>query len=555
MKHLRLLIPLASACVLLAVIGAVAGRELYERIQTRDLRGSAAEEFLPDANPADLRDARPARPSLTPPAKPRARPAPKPKPKPRRPGRLDGIEWWPTYGYDDARTHVSVSYGHRPPFRQAWRFRAAHYLEFPPAVAYGRLYVPNQRGRFFAVNTATGKIIWQKRFRRCIAASPVVQDGVVYQALMHRLPCPKWARSSPGYVVAMDARTGRELWSFRAGVVESSPVLVDGRLYFGSWDHHLYCVRARDGKLLWRFRADDELNSAPAYAGGTIYIGSDAGRIWAIDAKTGARRWNNRSYSGREYFYATPTVAYGRVFVGNTDGTVYAFGATTGRLLWARHVGTYVYTAAAVWKRRVLVGTYDGHVLALDAATGDTRWRVSAPAAVHGAPTVLDGLVYFASCGTCGSHGSPLREARPVRDVRARRAHGQPRLVVPGRPLLADRRRRQARLPGRLDHVSTRSSSARSAHRPRARGRRRGRRRARAGSSTAAPCSARAGGRARPRSPPAACHEARERIWPSTEPGGRRHPDQQREQRERVGAVAVARRCRRRRAAPRARSR
>ncbi len=410
MKRLRLLILLSFACALLAVLGAAAGRELYDRIQMRDLRGSAAEEFLPDANPADQRDARPSRAALKPPATPK--PHAEPKSVRRTPGRLDGVEWWPTYGYDDARTHVSISYGLRPPFRQAWRFRAAHYLEFPPAVAYGRLYVPNQRGRFFAVNASTGKIIWQKRFRRCIAASPVVKDGVVYQALMHRLPCPKWARSSPGYLVAMDARTGRELWSFRAGVIESSPVLVDGRLYFGSWDHHLYCVRARDGKLLWRYLAGAELNSAPAYAGGTIYIGSDGGRLYAIDARTGRRMWNNSGYSS-QYFYATPTVAYGRVYIGNTDGTVYAFGAGSGRLLWARRVGTYVYTAAAVWKRRVLVGTYDGHVLALDAATGDVRWRVSAPAAVHGAPTVLDGLVYFASCGTCGSHGSRYAKRGP----------------------------------------------------------------------------------------------------------------------------------------------
>ena len=408
MKVLRLLIPLVAACALLAVVGAHAGAALYDRIQSRDLRGSAADEFLPEANPADQRDARP--PGAV--TRPKPKPAAKGGSKPSKPGRLDGPEWWPTYGYDDARTHVSISYGHRPPFKKAWRFRAAHYLEFPPAVAYGRLYVPNQRGRFFAINAATGKIIWQKRFRRCIAASPVVQDGVVYQALMHRLPCPKWARSSPGYVVAMDARTGRELWTFRAGVVESSPVLVDGRLYFGSWDHHLYCVRARDGKLLWRFRADDELNSAPAYAAGRIYIGSDGGRIYAVDARTGRQRWSNSSYS-RQYFYATPTVAYGRVFIGNTDGTVYAYGASSGRLLWASHAGTYVYTGAAVYRKTVYVGSYDGNVYAFDAGTGALRWKHEAPASIHGAPSVVGGLVYFATCGTCGHAGSRFAKQGP----------------------------------------------------------------------------------------------------------------------------------------------
>ena len=84
---------------------------------------------------------------------------------------------------------------------------------------------------------------------------------------------------------------------------------------------------------------------------------------------------------------------------------VYAFGAGTGNLLWARHVGTYVYTAPAVWNRKVYVGTYDGKFYALDAATGDTRWVREMPAAVHGAPTVMAGLVYFVHVRLCGQHG------------------------------------------------------------------------------------------------------------------------------------------------------
>ena len=297
-------------------------------------------------------------------------------------------------------------------------------------------------------------MLWSRHFRRCLAASPAVADGVVYQAVMHELPCPKGNRSARGFVVAMDARTGKELWRFRSGVVESSPLLVDGRLYFGSWDHYLYAVRARDGRSLWRYRADDEVNSAPAYAGGTIYFGTDGGRVHAVDARTGRARWVASAFSRfgrREYFYATPTVAYGRVYIGNTDGTVYAFGAGSGRMLWARRAGTYVYTAAAVWRRRVFVGTYDGRVFALDAATGDVRWSSEAPAAVHGAPTVLDGLVYFSSCGTCGSNGQRYAKSGPFSTFAVDARTGKRVLDLPGRALLADRHRPQARLPRGLD--------------------------------------------------------------------------------------------------------
>jgi outer membrane protein assembly factor BamB len=409
---------LAVVLLLFLALAGAAAAYYWHETRPRELRGSSTEEFVETGNPADTRTT-PALPepattaTTTGPAKPNKPSKPQGK-KPLKP--LNGVEWWPTYGYDEARSHVAPGYRLRPPFRRLWRFRARHYIEFPPVVAYGRIYVAQQTGRFFAVNTLTGRILWKKHFRRCLAASPVVKDGVVYQAVMHQLPCGTKNRRARGFVVAMDARSGRELWRFRAGAVESSPLLRGKTLYFGSWDRRLYAVDIRRGKLRWSYRADDEVNTSPAYAGGSVFFGTDGGRVHAVWVKTGKRRWRNSSYSRfgrREYFYASPTIAYGRVYIGNTDGTVYAYGASSGRMLWASRAGSYVYTAAAVWKRKVYVGTYDGKVIAFDAATGDRVWTKEAPAAIHGAPTVLSGLVYFSTCGNCGQRGKRFARRGP----------------------------------------------------------------------------------------------------------------------------------------------
>jgi outer membrane protein assembly factor BamB len=325
----------------------------------------------------------------------------------RRPRRVVLSEPWTTYAYDAARTHLAF-FPVRPPYRRIWTVRTGYYIEFPPAVAYGRVFVAQLKGRFFAIDAKTGEIIWQKRFRGCTAASPTVSDGVIYQPYVPA-PCDYGPRRrGRGFIVAMRIRGGRQLWRFRV-TSESSLLLRDGVLYFGSWDKHVYALRVHDRKVLWRFRADDEVNSSPAYAGGSIFVGSNGGSLYALDARTGRLRWRARSFSsrrwGREQFYATPTVAYGRVFVGNSDGFEYAFGATTGRLLWARRIGNYVYSAAAIWRRTVYVGSYDGGLYALDAATGDVKWKYQAASAVHGAPTVIGDAVYFSSCGTCGHRG------------------------------------------------------------------------------------------------------------------------------------------------------
>ena len=59
-----------------------------------------------------------------------------------------------------------------------------------------------------------------------------------------------------------------------------------------------------------------------------------------------------------------------------------------------------------MWRRRVYVGTYDGYFIAFNAATGDRLWRFAASSAIHGAPSVVNGIVYFAACPRCGSVAS-----------------------------------------------------------------------------------------------------------------------------------------------------
>ena len=369
---------LIAGAALLAAIAVAVGVYVYENEkQPIEKRGSASEEFVTTEEP-------------------------KPTPPPVNP------RPWPTYAYDAARQHISP-YDHRPPYRQLWKIDAHDTLEFPPTVGYGRVYLAQQKGLFFALDAETGKVDWRKSLDRCAASAPTIGKGVVYQSYMHPVVCAQGQAGADGFVVAWDADTGRERWRYKTAPVESSPLLRGKRLFFGAWDNGVHAINANTGRRIWRFQADNEVNTSAAYWRGRIFIGSDGGSLYALSAKTGKQLWSAQSQSrfgSREFWYATPTVAYGRVYIGNTDGTMYVFGAKSGKLLWARPLGTYIYGAAAVHKRKVFVGTYDGKFYALDAATGDVRWQINANGAVHAAPTVMNGLVYYAICSSCGDAAS-----------------------------------------------------------------------------------------------------------------------------------------------------
>jgi outer membrane protein assembly factor BamB len=53
---------------------------------------------------------------------------------------------------------------------------------------------------------------------------------------------------------AVDEKTGKKVWHFIAGArIDSPPTYWKGRLLFGGMDGYVYCVRASDGVLIWRF--------------------------------------------------------------------------------------------------------------------------------------------------------------------------------------------------------------------------------------------------------------------------------------------------------------
>ena len=54
----------------------------------------------------------------------------------------------------------------------------------------------------------------------------------------------------------MDADSGEQVWQFTTGGrVDSPPTIHNGMVLFGSADGRVYCLRAADGALVWRFLA------------------------------------------------------------------------------------------------------------------------------------------------------------------------------------------------------------------------------------------------------------------------------------------------------------
>ena len=265
------------------------------------------------------------------------------------PPEADADEPWPTFGYD-----LAAQQG------VALRPQAA----VPPHLAPGQprhAGVPAVGGLRQRVHRAAeGALLRGQRQDR--------QAGVQDQELQalrglvaHDQPTawstsPTWtsrpARRAPttptGFLIAMDAETGRTKWRYRTKPVESSPLLRNGILYVGSWDGNVHAIRAKTGRA--RVEVPDRRpRSTPPRPTRTGASSSrnQAGTLYALNARTGRLAW--KASQATEFFYAAPAVAYGRVFIGSTDGTMYAYGAAHRQAAVGQALGTYIYSSAAIY--------------------------------------------------------------------------------------------------------------------------------------------------------------------------------------------------------------
>ncbi|MFA9454417.1 MAG: PQQ-binding-like beta-propeller repeat protein, partial [Candidatus Aminicenantaceae bacterium] len=68
------------------------------------------------------------------------------------------------------------------------------------------------------------------------------------------------------------------LWSFDTGaVIVSSPVIGHGRIYIGSTNGGVFALDLGDGRKVWEFFSDDDIEASPLILEESLYIGNLSG--------------------------------------------------------------------------------------------------------------------------------------------------------------------------------------------------------------------------------------------------------------------------------------
>jgi outer membrane protein assembly factor BamB len=136
---------------------------------------------------------------------------------------------------------------------ELWNFTSSSEIVFSPVVADGFVYVKSgpSGGSYsilYCINASTGAQVWNKTglFYRFAVA-----NGYVYVS-----------QGSPGAVFCLSASTGAQLWNYSYGTLAGTPVVKEGVVYVGGYNYtrstgidagFICALDAETGRKLWSF--------------------------------------------------------------------------------------------------------------------------------------------------------------------------------------------------------------------------------------------------------------------------------------------------------------
>ena len=231
---------------------------------------------------------------------------------------------------------------------------------------------------------------------RGLEATPIVVDGLMYTS-------GAW-----GVVYALDAKTGKELWTYKPKVdpsygrraccdaVNRGLTVWEGKVYVGTLDGYLVCLDATNGSVLWNQDTFTDrtkaytITSPPQVAGHIVMIGNSGaeygvrGYVTAYNLLTGEQKWRFFIVPGdpKKPFESPEMEMASKTWDPNTDWESGGGGTSWGESAYDAelnllYVGTGNSSPYPIWYRSPSGGDnlFLSSILALNPDNGQLVWH------------------------------------------------------------------------------------------------------------------------------------------------------------------------------------
>jgi len=266
----------------------------------------------------------------------------------------------------------------------------------------GLVFGGTDRGEVYALQQATGALVWKTPVSSEVLAAPVVAGALVL------------VKGEDDTVTALDAKTGAKKWSYNQQTPNlilrggSSPQVAGNLVVVGFASGELTALKLQTGSQVWKGpialpqgSSDIEnmvdINDNIVIRDGVIYAATYQGNVAALALNTGQILWRHKLSS-----YAGLAVGGQNIYVADADDTVWAFDKSSGNIVWKQTNLAYRgISGPALFGNAVVVGDAEGYLHFLSRTDGQflARFHVD-NSGFYTTPVVANDKLYaFANSG------------------------------------------------------------------------------------------------------------------------------------------------------------
>jgi len=262
------------------------------------------------------------------------------------------------------------------PFKKKWQINTDQIIDdrnpyLPdPLFFASNIYLLNNNGYLFKINSDDGKIIWKK---------------LIFKDLENT-------------VIGTPAISGaKNVFGFNENNIT---------LYAHNGSNTLLAINGEDGKIIWEKKRDLPFRGGITSFKNFIFASDFDGNFLAINNKNGDTSWN--VFLGSEYssVYTTarPIVAKNKIVVPATGGTFFIISVDTGEVLFSENISSNyqlpkIYHTGDIvanplyYDGKVYIISQSGFTAAFDLDTSDTIWNI--PIGGFETPTISGKTIFI----------------------------------------------------------------------------------------------------------------------------------------------------------------
>ena len=171
---------------------------------------------------------------------------------------------WLTLGRNQQHHHYSNK-NIAPPLDIVWQRHVKSVVTDHPLALGNYIIAPTQNGAMHLIDYESGEKVAGGKIGHALSNAPSIYERGIYAGISH----------GDKTLLGFSLENSSKLWDERYPHINTTPLINDDKIYFGTNREKFYCADLESGEKIWEYETEASIKSSPAYQSEFIVFGDN----------------------------------------------------------------------------------------------------------------------------------------------------------------------------------------------------------------------------------------------------------------------------------------